>query len=150
VPPRITKKQRLLEYAAARGWSRIGEAEWNELRRELPDISEAAIQQCGLEVETPWGGVRQHRFEELEESLRAFSSVYAAREDLRRLCRARVIAAKDRARWISRRAGSDERLRARKAEMVEWMLVWLGDPSVFPVWADAWHAARVGDVERGD
>jgi len=24
------------------------------------------------------------------------------------------------------------------------VLVWLGDPAVFPVWADAWHAARKG------
>ena len=112
------------------------------MRRELPDVSEATIQQCGLAVDAPWSGVRQHSFENLEESLRVLSSVYAAREDLRRLCRDRVIAAKDRARWIARRAGSDEALRGRKAEMVEWMLVWLGDPAVFPVWADAWHAAR--------
>jgi hypothetical protein len=131
-----------LQYASARGWGRIGEAEWNELRRELPDVSETTIQECGLAVDAPWSGVRQHSFEDLEESLRAFSGVYARREDLRRLCRDRVIAAKDRARWISRRAASDEELRARKAEMVEWMLVWLGDPAVFPVWADAWHAAR--------
>jgi hypothetical protein len=108
----------------------------------LPDISETTIQECGLAVDVPWSGVRQHSVEELEESLRAFSGVYAGREDLRRLCRDRVIAAKDRARWISRRAGSDEALRARKAEMVEWMLVWLGDPAVFPVWADAWHAGH--------
>ena len=132
----------MLDYASARGWGKIGEAEWNELRREFPDISETTIQECGLAVDAPWCGVRQHGFEELEESLRAFSGVYAAREDLRRLCRDRVIAAKDRARWISRRAGSDAVLRARKAEMVEWMLVWLGDPAVFPVWVDAWHAGR--------
>jgi hypothetical protein len=143
VPPTsITKKQRVLHYASLRGWGKIGEDEWNELRRELPDVSETTIQQCGIAVDAPWCGVRTHDFEDLEESLRAFSSVYAEREDLRRLCRDRVIAAKDRARWISRRAGGDETLRARKAEMVEWMLVWLGDPAVFPVWADAWHAAR--------
>jgi hypothetical protein len=142
VPPRTTKRQRVLDYASARGWTKIGEAEWNELRRELPDVSEAAIPRCGIAVDAPWCGVRQHGLEELEESLRAFSCVYAEREDLRRWCRDQVIAAKDRARWISRRAGGDEGLRARKAEMVEWMLVWLGDPAVFPVWADAWHAAR--------
>ncbi|HEU5022871.1 MAG TPA: hypothetical protein VFT60_13310 [Bryobacteraceae bacterium] len=142
MPPRITKKQRVQEYAAVRGWRGIGETEWNELRRALPDVSEATIQASGLTVEAPWSEVRQHSFEDLEESLRAFSGVYAVRVDLRRLCRDRVIAAKDRARWIARRAGSDEGLRSRKAEMVEWMLVWLGDPAVFPVWADAWHAAR--------
>ena len=144
MPPRITKRQQVLQYASARGWAKIGEDEWNELRRELPDVSEATIQQCGLAVDAPWCGVRQHGLADLEESLRAFSCVYAERGDLRRLCRDRVIAAKDRARWIARRANADEALRARKAEMVEWMLVWLGDPAVFPVWADAWHAARKG------
>ena len=131
-----------MQYASARGWGKIGEDEWNELRRELPDVSESTIQGCGIAVDAPWCGVRAHGFEDLEESLRAFSCVYGAREDLRRLCRDRVIAAKDRARWISRRAGSDEALRARKAEMVEWMLVWLGDPGVFPVWVEAWRRAR--------
>ncbi|HVV47724.1 MAG TPA: hypothetical protein VHC72_21075 [Bryobacteraceae bacterium] len=134
----------MLDYAAARGWEKIGEAEWNELRRELQDVSEVTIQQCGLPVEAPWSGLRQHCLEELEESLRAFSRIYAERPDLRRLCRDQVITTKDRARWISRRPAGDEALRARKAEMVEWMLVWLGDPAVFPVWADAWHAARAG------
>ena len=142
MPPRITKRQRVLDYVAARGWGKIGEAEWNELRRELPDVSEATIQACGIAVDAPWCEVRQHSFEELEKSLRAFSGIYGEREDLRRLCRDQVIAAKDRARWISRRTVTDEALRARKAEMVEWMLVWLGDPAVFPVWADAWHSAR--------
>ncbi|HVY92535.1 MAG TPA: hypothetical protein VHA14_07300 [Bryobacteraceae bacterium] len=142
MPPRITKRKRVLHYAAEHGWTKIGESEWNELRREMPDVSVATIQQCGLPVDAPWGGVRQHSFEDLEESLRAFSRVYAEREDLRRVCRDQVIEAKDRAKWISRRPGGDEVLRTRKAEMAEWMLVWLGDPAVFPVWADARHRAR--------
>ncbi|HVW11450.1 MAG TPA: hypothetical protein VHC90_22850 [Bryobacteraceae bacterium] len=142
MPSRITKRQRVLDYASGHGWTRIGEAEWNELRQEMPDVSAATIQQCGLGVDAPWSGVRQHSFEDLEESLRTFSLVYAERTDLRRLCRDQVIEAKDRARWISRHPESDETLRARKAEMREWMLVWLGDPAVFPVWVEAWHAAR--------
>jgi hypothetical protein len=141
VPPRNTKRQRVLDYAASRGWEKIGEAEWNELRGALPDVSVSTIQKSGLWVDAPWCGVRQHSFEELEESLRAFSRVYAEREDLRRACREQVIAAKDRAKWLARRAGSDEAVRERKAEMAEWMLVWLSDPGLFPIWADAWHAA---------
>jgi hypothetical protein len=39
-----------------------------------------------------------------------------------------VIAAKSRARFLSRKY-------PLKAEMVEWMLVWLGDPAMFPAWA---------------
>ena len=138
----VTKKQRVLDFAAARAWDRIGEAEWNELRNSLPDISPGIIQQAGLDVEAPWSGVRQHTFRELEESLREFSEVYEARPDLRRFCREHVIAGRDRAKWLSTRNAIDEETRQRKAEMAEWMLVWLGDPALFPVWVDALRASR--------
>jgi hypothetical protein len=101
----------------------------------LPDVSVRAIQQAGLAIDAPWCGIRQHTFEELENSLRAFNAVYEARADLQKVCRELVIAAKDRAKWLSSR-------KPHEAEMAEWMLVWLGDPSVFPVWVDALHARR--------
>ncbi len=41
-----------------------------------------------------------------------------------------MIAAKDRARFAARKPEK----RATKEEMVEWMLVWLGDPEVFREW----------------
>jgi hypothetical protein len=47
---------------------------------------------------------------------------------LRRTCRGQVIVAKARARFLNRK-------NALKAEMVEWMLVWLGDPAMFSAWA---------------
>lgn len=137
---RITKRQRVLDYAAARAWARIGEPEWHELRQALPDVSVSVIQQAGLPIDAPWRGVRQHTFEELEESLLEFSAVYAARADLRRLCRDQVIAAKDRAKWLSVRETVDEETRVRKAAMAEWMLVWLGDPAIFPAWIQALKA----------
>ena len=140
-----TKKQRVLAFAAARGWQRIGESEWNELRQALPDVSASVIQQAGLPVEAPWCGIRQHTFDELQDSLRRFSAVYEGREDLRRLCRDQVIAAKDRAKWLSKRAAVDEETRQRKVEMAEWMLVWLGDPSVFPTWVLALRARVPGE-----
>ncbi len=141
---KISKRRRVLDFAAARGWTRIGDSEWTELRAALPDVSESSIQQCGLPVDPPWCGVRQHTFDELEESLRAFSAVYEARPDLRDVCRKQVIAAKDRAKFLTARNSVDSETRARKAEMTEWMLVWLGDPAVFPVWVTALRAARSG------
>jgi hypothetical protein len=122
------KKQRVLDYLAARGWSVIGEAEWLELKAALPDISETTIRRAGIPIAQPWCGVRQHTIDELETSLRELSEVYAAHPHLRRTCREQVIAAKARARFLSRK-------HALKAEMVEWMLVWLGDPAMFPAWA---------------
>ncbi len=125
---RPKKRQRVLDLVAARGWALIGEAEWNELRAALPDVSEATIRRSGISIAQPWRGVAQHTIEELEESLRELSAIYEQRPDLRRYCRDRVIAAKDRARYLARK-------HPLKAEMVEWMLVWLGDPAMFAAWA---------------
>jgi hypothetical protein len=59
------------------------------------------------------------------------------RPNLRQLCREQVIAAKDRAKWLSRKRNIDGEVRYRKATMAEWMLIWLGDPALFPAWVDA-------------
>ena len=131
----VTKKQRVLEFAASRAWTEIGEAEWNELRAALPDVSEATMRDTGLSIAAPWCGVRQHSLEDLEDSLNAFATVYSERPDLRSYCREQVIAAKDHARFASRSPRIEEARRALKAEMVDWMLVWLDDPSMFGVWA---------------
>jgi len=131
--PRITKKERILQYAAARGWTLIGDAEWKELHTSLPDIADDTFRSAGLPVAQPWLGVTQHSMEELESSLIDLARIYEMRRDLRSWCRKQVIRAKDRARWLSRKQLS--RKHQSKAEMVEWMLVWLGDPSMFEAWA---------------
>jgi hypothetical protein len=134
--PRITKKQRVRQWAAERGWTIISETEWSQLRAALPHVSENTIREAGIPVAPPWRGVRQHTIEELEESLCELSAVCASRPDLRRYCRELVIEAKDRARWAGRSARTEESQQKLKAEMVEWMLVWLDDPSMFPMWAE--------------
>jgi hypothetical protein len=141
---RITKKQRVIDLVADRGWSTIGEQEWNELRAELSDISESTIRSAGVPISAPWKGIAVHSIEELEASLREFSTVYEHRLDLRRYCRDEVIAAKDRARWASLSPRVDEHKRELKTEMVVWMLVWLDDPAVFPVWAQLRRNALSG------
>jgi hypothetical protein len=79
--------------------------------------------------------VEQHTIEDLDASLRQFSEVYASQPHLRRYCRDQVIAAKNRARFASRNDRVEPDKRRMKAEMVEWLLVWLGDPALFPAWA---------------
>ena len=128
IKKRLTKKKRVLDYAASRGWTMIGEAEWKELHTSLPDIADSTFRSAGFPIAQPWLGVVQHSLEELESSLTELARIYEIRSDLRRYCREQVIAAKDRARWLSRK-------RPLKAEMVEWMLVWLGDPALFGEWA---------------
>lgn len=146
--PRIAKRQRVRDFAAARGWTLVGEAEWRELKAALPDVSETTIRESGLPIAQPWLGVAPHSLDEMETSLRALSEVYAARPDLRRYCRDQVIAAKARARF----AASSERVapekRRIKAEMVEWMLVWLDDPAMFPAWASV-RRSRIGAGNAG-
>lgn len=137
VPRKITKKQRVLDFAEARGWTRIGESEWDELRRAMPDVSVSAIQQSGLPIDAPWCGVHQHTFEDLEKSLSEFSAIYESRPDLRQFTRQQVIAAKDRAKFLAARNTADAETRTRKAAMAEWMLIWLGDPALFPNWLSA-------------
>ncbi len=132
--PRVTKKQQLLELAAQRGWQRIGEAEWALIRAAMPNVAPEDLQGAGLPADAPWCGVRQHTLGELEQTLGALSAVYVARPDLRKFTRAVVVRAKERAKWASRSAAVAAEKRALKAEMAEWMLVWLSDPDLFPAW----------------
>jgi hypothetical protein len=134
VPSAISKKQRLLDFVAAHGWTVIGEQEWRELRSALSDISEATIRASGIPISPPWSGVNQHSIDDLESSLLELTRIYKTHPDLQRYCRDQVIAAKDRARWASQSPRVEESKRRLKAEMVEWMLVWLDDPSLFETW----------------
>jgi hypothetical protein len=137
---RVSKRQRARDYVAEHGWSRIGEAEWAELRAALPDVSETTLRECGVPIDSPWRGIHQHTLDELEASLVEFSEVYEHRPDLHTACRAQVIAAKDRARWLSRSPRIDAEKRQLKTEMTDWLLVWLDDPAIFPVWVRARRA----------
>jgi hypothetical protein len=72
--------------------------------------------------------------DELETCLRSFQQMYADQPVLRRSLREVVIKAKDRARFASRNPKAAPEKRALKEEMVQWMLVWLDDPSMFADW----------------
>ncbi len=114
------------------------------MRGLLAPVSERCLRdllrQAEVRVEAPYGGVRQHSFDQLAESLeemeRAYREALAAGDRERaNLCRRVVIEAKDHARLASRNPRLSEEKRKQKAEMVEWMLVWLENPEVFPLWA---------------
>jgi len=51
-----------------------------------------------------------------------------------RYCRKLVIQSKDNARLAARSAKATPAKTAEKEEMVQWMLVWLENPGVFPTW----------------
>ena len=120
----------------ARKWERIGRREWGELRAEFPESAiRPAIHELGLPLEQPFAGIVTKTIDELESSLTEMADVYANNPAARRECRDAVIAAKNKARFASRNDNAALEKRALKAEMVEWMLVWLGDPAMFATWA---------------
>jgi hypothetical protein len=109
----------------------------------LAPISESYLRhllaEIGVPVEAPFGGVRQGTFEELERSLIEMEVAYAGAQaagDRQRatLCRNAVIQAKDHARLSAHSPKTPAEKKAMKEEMVEWMLVWLENPGVFPAW----------------
>lgn len=139
-------KQKLREYLAATPPPAITRAVWQELLKQLAPVSESylrdLLRDTGLPFDQPYQGVRQHTFEELEESLRAMQQVYAQAiadgdHERARYCRRQVIGAKDRARFLEHNQRLMPEKRAEKQEMANWMLVWLENPDVFPVWVDA-------------
>ena len=144
-------KQRLREYLAGSGPPAITEAVWRDLLTKLAPVSESylreLLRQTELPFEQPYAGIRQHTFEELEQSLRGMLAIYveataAGNRERARYCRRQVIGAKDRARFLARDSRTPPDKKARKEEMVDWMLVWLENPGVFPVWVEARKRAR--------
>jgi len=139
------RKQALREYLAIRQMAAIGEGEWKELLRELAPISESYLRNLlratRLPFAQPFAGIHQESLEELDRSLREMLEVYAeamrAGERQRaRYCRRQVISAKDHARFAARSPKASPEKKALKEEMVQWMLVWLENPEVFPAWVE--------------
>ena len=132
-------KRHLRDYLEQEHPAAITEAVWRDLSIRLAPVSESYLRDLlratGLPFDQPWAGIRQHTLEDLEESLRGMLEVYRAAtaagdRERARYCRRQVIAAKDRAKFLARR-------KPEKAEMAQWMLVWLENPEVFPAWVEA-------------
>lgn len=134
--PKFNKKGAVQQYARDRHWVHVGQAEWQQARAAIPEISEttlrAALMELGITIDQPFAGVDTKTMARLEESLLAMSLVYPLH---RAECRAIVIKAKDRCRFANLNPKTAPDKRSLKEEMVEWLLVWLGDPAMFADWA---------------
>jgi len=144
-------KQQLRDYLAEERPAAITEPVWTGLLMRLAPVSESYLRDLlratGLPFDQPWAGIRQHTFEELEESLRGMLAVYteaaaAGDKERARYCRRQVIAAKDRAKWMAQNPRTAAERKVEKEEMAQWMLVWLENPEVFPAWVEARKIAR--------
>ena len=156
-----TVKQQLREYLAAERPRAITGAVWQDLLARLAPVSESYLRDLlrdmlrdtgaarGVSFEQPWAGIRQHSFEELEQSLGEMLAAYEAAcnagdRDRASYCRRQVIAAKDRARFVARSPKTTADKKAQKEEMAAWMLIWLETPEVFPAWVEARKRAAGG------
>jgi len=137
VEGRSSKRARFHEILTAAAPRRVGLDLWNRMRAELDPISDSYLRnlfrRSGLPLDPLVEGVRQADLDELERSLLALAAVYdgarqAADRATQTRCRQLVIEAKAHARMALSRG------RREKAEMVEWMLVWLENPGVFSTW----------------
>src|SRR5580658_2834786 len=135
-------KQELREYLEGAQLDCITGAVWRELLQRLAPVSESylrdLLRQTRLPFEQPYAGVRQHTFEELNQSLRELLVIYLEARDTgdrnrAKYCRRQVIAAKERARFLAANPKIAPEKQAEKSEMAQWMLVWLENPEVFPV-----------------
>jgi len=140
-----SRKQALREFLAERRITSIGEAEWQAALRHLAPVSESYLRDLlratGLPFAQPYAGIRQKSFEDLEQDLGEMLKVYsetlqAGDRQRARYCRRQVIAAKDRARFVAKNHKTPPEKKAQKDEMIEWMLVWLENPPVFPAWVE--------------
>jgi len=109
----------------------------------LAPVSEAylrnLVRECGLPLDPLVEGVRQDTFENLSRTLVALAVEYeraaaAGNHTRAAACRRAVLTAKDHARLAVRRPGVTAAQTAMKREMVEWMLLWLENPALFPGW----------------
>jgi hypothetical protein len=139
-------RQRLREYLAAENPPAVTEFVWSELLGRLAPVSESYLRELirttGLPFDQPFAGIHQHTFDALEQSLRDILEVYteavaAGNRERARYCRRQVIGAKDRARFLAQNPRTTPERKALKQEMVQWMLVWLENPEVFPTWVEA-------------
>jgi hypothetical protein len=138
-----SKKALLAGYLSEKNLREVTESEWREIAAALAPISENYLRRLladtAIPVAQPYAGVRQKTFEELERSLLDMEAVYRlAKESGDRAraqqCRNAVIQGKDHARLAARSPKASPEKKAQKEEMIQWMLVWLDDPGVFPAW----------------
>lgn len=135
-------KAKVAEHLKRRALERITEGVWHEFREQFPETTEGYLRRLlrdsGIPLDPLVEGVRQESLEELERTLLALGREYslaaaAGRSARARRCRELVLEAKHRGRWAARKT-ADSAKRSQKEEMLQWMLVWLEDPSAFPPW----------------
>lgn len=135
-----SRQQRLAGWLAGREpGTAVTLADFEGLLRFLAPVSESALRRLlrasGATLEPLAAGVDQETLATLRDSLLALSTVYeAGTPETRRVARRVVITAKDHAKLAAGNSRVDPEKRRIKQEMASWMLTWLENPEVFPLW----------------
>ena len=122
--------EQIREWLTNRGIERVTEPVHRELVERFSTRKlRQALRECGLPLDPIVEGVRQDSLQELARTLVALQHEYQSANDRVReqRIRAMVIESKTHARFAALKHPA-------KLEMVEWMLVWLNDPSLFETW----------------
>jgi len=143
--PTKGKRTELARWLEERHPARIGEAEFEALRRSLAPVSESylrrLVREAGVPLDPMVEGVRQGSFDQLEASLARLLDEYERGDGARRAAvRRLVITSKEHARMAARNPAK----RAEKEEMILWLVTWLENPPLFENWVRL--RRRVGGI----
>jgi len=113
--------------------------DFDELLRLLAPISASSLRHrlrsTGAKLHPLVAGVDQDTLTALRDSLLALADWYEkGTAETRHVTRQIVITAKDHAKLAARNQRVSPEKRALKTEMAVWMLTWLENPSIFPLW----------------
>ena len=134
-----SKQARLESWLRERAPRPVELTDFEELSQLLAPISESGLRHMLRRSAAPLhplaAGVNQDTFATLRDSLLALAACYEEGDaGTRRLVRGIVITAKDHAKLAARNSRVAAEKRAAKEEMAEWMLTWLENPGIFPLW----------------
>ena len=140
------REQQLRQWLAAGNVRFVDVAVGEQAARLLAPVGTRTLRnllrRCGLPLDPRVEGVRQDSLAEAARTLCALSEVYP---DDPRGARRVVIEAKDHARLTLPRL-QGEQARQMRSGLIEWMVMWVNDPPLFPVWVKLRLAHLAGEA----
>lgn len=130
----MRKKDRLKQWLVDAEVARVDPSTRDRIALALAPVSPAylrkLLREAGLPLDPLVEGVRQESLDEAERTLCGLSEAYKNEpKQARRL----VVQAKDHAR-LALHGDRTAAARERRQEIIDWMVVWVHDPPLFPTW----------------
>ncbi|MBI2686433.1 MAG: hypothetical protein HYX27_08965 [Acidobacteria bacterium] len=134
-----SRQARLDAWLRERALPIVQRTHFAELLELLKPVSESSLRHLlrnsGAALDPLVAGVDQDTLISLRDTLLDLAAVYEGGDaETRKIVRRIVITAKDHAKLASRNERVAAEKRELKREMADWMLTWLENPSVFPLW----------------